>query len=122
MITWILGIFILIWCIIKRVREGGKVEGNPLGMPCGTVRALITIMVIAFPFNYILIEVTIPVDVSNALFILIAFYFEARKSGADKLKLIKEVKNPEKYKEELLNEKFPLYFPKYTVRILLTSF
>jgi len=42
-----------------------------------------------------------------------------RKSGTDKLKLIKEVRNPEKYKEERLNEKFPLYFPKYSVRILL---
>ncbi|MHA1191543.1 MAG: hypothetical protein ACTSP9_04520 [Promethearchaeota archaeon] len=119
MITWILGILILIWCIVNRAREGGKIEGYPLGMPRGTVRALITLMIVAFPFNYLLIASTIPVEISNALFILVAFYFEARKSGADKLKLIREVKNPEKYKEELLNEKFPLYFPKYTVRILL---
>ncbi|MHA1497440.1 MAG: hypothetical protein ACTSRT_07805 [Promethearchaeota archaeon] len=84
MITWILGILILIWCIVKRVREGGKIEGYPLGMPRGTVRALITLMVVAFPFNYLLISSTIPVEISNALFILVAFYFEARKSGKKK--------------------------------------
>ena len=97
MITWILGILILIWCIIKRAREGGKVEGYPFGMPRGTVRALITLMVVAFPFNYILLSTIIPVEISNALFILAAFYFEARKGGPDRLNLIKEVKNPEKY-------------------------
>lgn len=121
MITWILGTFILIWCIVKRAQKGGKVEGYPLGMPRGTVRAIMTLMIVAFPFNYLLIPATIPVEISNALFILVAFYFEARKSGADKLRLIREVRNPEKYKEELLNEKFPLYFPQYTVRILLAT-
>jgi len=119
MITWILSIFLFIWCIIKRVQKYGKVEGYPLGMPRGTVRAIITIMVVAFPFNYLIFAKTIPVEISNALFILVAFYFEARKSGADKLKVIREVRKPEKYREERLNEKFPLYFPLYTVRSLL---
>jgi len=88
-------------------------------MPRGTVRAIMTLMIVAFPFNYLLFVVTIPEEIFNALFILIAFYFEARKSGADKLKVIREVRKPEKYKGELLNEKFPLYFPKYSVRSLL---
>jgi len=119
MITWILGIFLLIWCIVKRAQEGGKVEEYPLGLPRGTVRAFITLMIVAFPFNYLFSATTIPGEISNALFILVAFYFEARKSGADKLKVIREVRKPEKYKEERLNEKFPLYFPQYTVRTLL---
>ena len=88
-------------------------------MPRGTVRAIITLMVVASPFNCLLFASTIPVEISNALFILVAFYFEARKSGADKLKVIREVRKPDKYKEKRLNEKFPLYFPQYTVRTLL---
>ena len=119
MITWILGTLLLVWCIVKRAREGGKVEGYPFGMPRRTVRALITLMVVAFPFNYILFSRIIPGEITNALFILVAFYFEARKGGPDRLNLIKEVQNPEKYKEDRLNEKFPLYFPKYSVRTLL---
>lgn len=124
MITWILAISLLVWCFVNRLRKGGKVEGYPFGMPRRTVRALITLMVVSFPFHYIIRAITIPTttipaEMCNAVFILVAFYFEARKGGADRLKLIKEIKDPEKAKEDRLKEKFPLYFPKYTVRFLL---
>ena len=54
MITWILfGIF-SVWCLINRFSEYGKVEGQPLGMPRGTVRAFITVMIVSFPFGYLI--------------------------------------------------------------------
>ena len=119
MITWILGTVIIIWCIFRRFSADGKVEDYPLGFPRGTVRAIITIMVVAFPFNYLLANQEIPSMITNSIFFLVAFYFEARKSGEEKLKLIKEIRNPEKYAEEAKREKKPLYLPKYSVRFLL---
>ncbi len=119
MITWILGTIIIIWCIFRRFSKDGKIEEFPLGFPRGTVRAIITIMVVAFPFNYLLTNQEIPSMITNSIFFLVAFYFEARKTGEDKIKLIKEIRNPEKYAEETKKEKKPLYLPKYSVRFLL---
>jgi hypothetical protein len=119
MITWILfGIF-SIWCIINRFSENGKVEGQPLGMPRGTVRAFITVMIVSFPFGYLIYGEDIPGLIISAIFIVIAFYFETRKSGTEKLK---EIINEIKKLDLVLNdkkEKKPLYLPKYTVRVFL---
>ncbi|MFX0057921.1 MAG: hypothetical protein ACFE85_10850 [Candidatus Hodarchaeota archaeon] len=119
MITWILGPIIIIWCIIKRFSTDGKVEDYPFGFPRGTIRAIITLMVVAFPFNYLLANQEIPSMITNSIFFLVAFYFEARKTGEEKLKLVKEIRNPEKYTEEAKKEKKPLYLPKFSVRIIL---
>lgn len=54
MITWILGGIILFWILLNRFSQDGKIKGQPLGMPRGTVRALITIMIVAFPFGYLM--------------------------------------------------------------------
>lgn len=48
-----------------------------------------------------------------------AFYYEARKGEDDRLKIIAEVKNPEKAIEEKRKTVLPLYLPKYSVRISL---
>ncbi len=122
MITWILGIALIIFVLIKRFGKDGRVEGYPLGMPRGTIRAIITIMVVSFPFTYILYNTQIPSEVVNTIFILVAFYFEARKGQDNRLKIIEEIKNPEKVSEEKRKTKKPLYLPRYTVRISLMIF
>jgi len=120
MITWILGGFLLVWCIYNRFQEGGRVEGEPLGMPRGTVRAFITILIVAFPFGYLIFGEEIPRYLVNAIFIVVAFYFEARRSGEEKLKqIVDEIKSPETVELDIRKEKKPLYLPKYTVRALL---
>lgn len=119
MITWILGTILIIWCIIRRFSKDGKVEDYPLGFPRGTIRAIITIMVVAFPFTYLFTNQEIPSMITNSIFFLVAFYFEARKSGEEKLRLIKKIRNPDKYAEEARKEKKPLYLPKFSVRIIL---
>lgn len=120
MISWILALIIAIWCLVKRFRKDGKVSGYPLGMPRGTVRAYIAIIVVAFPFNYLIVNQEIPSVVTSAIFILVAFYFETRKTKRERLSiLIHEVKHPEKADEEKRKEKYPLYIPKYSVRSLL---
>jgi hypothetical protein len=117
MISWILAVIIAIWCLVKRFREGGRVSGYPLGMPRGTVRAYIAIIVVVFPFNYLIVNQEIPRVITSAIFILVAFYFETRKTKRERLsRLIHEVKHPEEAKRK---EKYPLYIPKYSVRSLL---
>jgi hypothetical protein len=127
MITWILGTILVIFVLVKRFSTDGRVEGYPLGMPRGTVRAIITLMIVSFPFNYIppfnflLLETQIPAEIVSSIFILVAFYFEARKGEDSRLKLIQEVRKPEKAAEEKKREKKPLYLPKYSVRISLMA-
>ncbi len=122
MITWILAIVLIIFVLVKRFGKDGRVQGYPLGMPKGTVRAIITLMVVSFPFTYILDNSPIPPIVVNTIFILVAFYFEARKGVDNRLKIIEEIKNPEKESEEKKKTKKPLYLPRYTVRISLMFF
>ncbi|MFX0080598.1 MAG: hypothetical protein ACFE94_02495 [Candidatus Hodarchaeota archaeon] len=120
MISWILGGIILFWILLNRFSQDGKIEGEPLGMPRGTVRALITLMIVSFPFGYLLTGEPIPPLIINAIFIVIAFYFEARKSSEENIKkIIDELKSTDLKTIDLKKEKKPLYLPKYTVRILL---
>ena len=120
MISWILGIILIIWCIYKRRGPDGKVEGEPLGMPRGTIRALITVMMVAFPFTYLISGNEIPSYVTNSIFILVAFYFESRKGGQDRInRIFQHIKNFKKAEETEKKSWKPLYLPKYSVRILL---
>jgi len=119
MISWILGTILIIWCVIRRFLKNGRVEEYPLGMPRGTVRAIITLMVVSFPFTYLMNGTEIEGQIINAIFILAAFYFEARTSENEEIEIAKEIKNPERHKQLKAKEKYPLYLPKYSVRIML---
>lgn len=65
MITWILGIFIIAYVLYKRFIADGRIEGYPLGMPRGTVRAIINLMVVLFPFTYVISDTQIPSEIIN---------------------------------------------------------
>ena len=120
MISFILLLIFGTWVLINRFSEGGKVEGHPLGMPRGTVRALNTIMIVAFPFWYLLKREAIPSLIVNVIFVVVAFYFEARRSKQEKLRqIIDEMKRPDIILQDSKKEKKPLYLPKYSVRFLL---
>jgi hypothetical protein len=119
MITWIIGTVLLAFVIFKRFTKDGRVEGYPLGMPRGTVRAVITLMIVLFPFKYIFENTQIPSEIVTAIFLLVAFYYEARKGEDSRLKFIAEIIDPDKAIEEKKKEIKPLYLPKYTVRISL---
>ncbi|MFX1379697.1 MAG: hypothetical protein ACFFA4_11470 [Promethearchaeota archaeon] len=120
MISFILlGIFGT-WVLVNRFSKEGKVAGHPLGMPRGTVRALSTIMIVAFPFGYILDGKDIPSLIVNVIFVVVAFYFEARRTERDKIReIVNEMKSPDIILEDSRKEKKPLYLPRYSVRILL---
>ena len=120
MISFILLAIFGTWVIINRFSEGGKIEGHPLGMPRGTVRGLSTLLIVAFPFGYILKSEAIPSLIVNVIFVIVAFYFEARRSEHDKVKtIVEEVKRPDLYLQDTKKQKMPLYLPKYSVRFLV---
>lgn len=120
MITWILGSIVIIWCILKRYIRNEKIEGYPLGMPRGSIRALIAIMVVAFPFSYLLEGSEIPSAILSAIFILVAFYFDSRKSIHEEYKeLIMQIRDPVQFKVQKKKMKYPLYLPRYSVRTSL---
>lgn len=120
MISWILFAIFCTWVLINRFSEGGKIEDEPLGMPRGTVRALMTILLVAFPFGYIISGGEIPGLIINIIFVVVAFYFESRRSGHEKLKeIVDEIKTTDMVVEDVRKPKKPLYLPKYSVRFLL---
>ncbi|NVM34996.1 MAG: hypothetical protein HWN81_05335 [Candidatus Lokiarchaeota archaeon] len=120
MISFILLLIFSTWVLINRFSEGGKVEGHPLGMPRGTVRALSTIMIVAFPFGYLLTGEAIPSLIVNVIFVVVAFYFEARRSKEENIsQIVDEMKNPNIIIQDVKTQKYPLYLPKYSVRFLL---
>jgi hypothetical protein len=88
-------------------------------MPRGTVRALITLLIVSFPFTYLLTGTQIPGLIINAIFIVVAFYFETRRGTKEKLDVIEEIKYPEETKSKHEIDKLPLYLPKFSVRIML---
>ena len=119
MISFFLCGILLLWCIVNRLGAGGRIEGQPLGMPRGTVRALITLLIVSFPFTYLLTGAEIPGLIVNAIFIVVAFYFETRRGIKDKIQDIEEIKYPEETESKYKIDKLPLYLPKYSVRIML---
>ncbi|MFW9990111.1 MAG: hypothetical protein ACFFC3_15815 [Candidatus Odinarchaeota archaeon] len=120
MISFILLLIFSTWVLINRFSEGGKVEGHPLGTPRGTIRALSTIMIVAFPLGNLLFSQPIDPLIVNVIFVVVAFYFEARRSGYEKMSdVIEEIKRPDLIIQEKEKQKYPLYLPKYSVRFLL---
>lgn len=116
MISWIIGGILIVYCLINRFFLKEKIEGQPLGMPRGTVRALITILIVSFPFTYLISGQQIPSLIISAIFVLVAFYFESRRTIHEKIKrVVKEIRTPEKIEKQ----KYPLYLPKYSVRTIL---
>jgi len=128
MITWILAIFLLLWLVAERVFKKKKIIGVPLGLPEGSIRACIALLVVTFPLNQLimyeifnpLFPITIQEWFVNTLFVVVAFYFEARAYEKTIRQLLKEVKDPAKYKKT--RTELPLYWPRFTVRISLFLF
>ena len=128
MITWILAGFLFLWIIAERLLKKKKIVGVPLGLPEGTVRACIALLIVTFPLNQLIMNQlfgsTFPITIQewfvNTLFVVVAFYFEARAYEKSIRQLLKEVKDPAKYKKT--RNEMPLYWPRFTVRITIFSF
>jgi hypothetical protein len=64
-------------------------------------------MLVSLPFTYLLNGTEVEIQIINAIFILAAFYFEARNGENEEFEIAKEIKNPKKYKQLKASEKYP---------------
>ncbi|MHA2087593.1 MAG: hypothetical protein ACW972_04925 [Promethearchaeota archaeon] len=81
-------------------------------------------MIVAFPFSYLIFPEffgnIVPGLLINSIFIVVAFYFEARRSEKEKLvQIVEELKGHSLKMEDSKSQKKPLYLPKFTVRFSL---
>jgi hypothetical protein len=119
MLAWIFAIGLMIWLLYSRFRKNAFIFRLPLGMPEGTVRAYISIILVSFPFMFVWQGSDVPDIISNMLFLVTAFYFEKRSSKFTAKTIVKEFENPQQQKRSRLRFGLPMYWPKYSVRTLL---
>jgi hypothetical protein len=87
----------------------------PLGMPPGSVRALLCLMIVAFLVIQTARGVRVDVVWSEALMIMLAHYFTTRRF----VPLSSELRTKLEASGEIEPDESPLYLPKHSVRILL---
>ncbi|MBN2153070.1 MAG: hypothetical protein JW839_16580 [Candidatus Lokiarchaeota archaeon] len=118
MLSWILLVLISLWLLRQRVGKEKIFPDLPLGMPEGTVRALLAIVVVSFPFTFFWRGVSVPSIVANLVFVVIAFYFEKRSQKSTVKEAAMEISEERK---KVTRDQLPLYLPKYTVRTILVA-
>jgi small-conductance mechanosensitive channel len=118
MLAWILTIVLLVWLFHKRLGRSEIVKEAPLGLPEGTVRAFLAIIVVSLPLTFIWLNIKIPIIVSNIVFLVTAFYFEKRSQRQTAKEVAKDIQQPI---PETSRDVLPMYWHKYSVRILLVT-
>jgi hypothetical protein len=116
MLSWIFLILLTLWMLRKRVGQG-KIDPNTgLGMPEGTIRAFLAIVIVSLPFTFFWRNEPVPSIVANMVFVIIAFYFEKR---IEKTSVKEAVMQISEERKKLTRDELPLYLPKYSVRAIL---
>jgi hypothetical protein len=89
----------------------------PLGMPPGSVRALLCLMIVAFLVIQTARGVRVDVVWSEALMIMLAHYFTTRRF----VPLSNDLRTKLEATGDIEPDESPLYLPKHSVRILLIA-
>jgi len=118
MLAWIFAIALMIWLLYSHFRKNAFLFRQPLGMPEGTVRAYISIILVSFPFMFVWQGLEVPGSISNMLFLVTAFYFEKRSAKYSAKTIVKELENPQQQRSRT-RYGLPMYWPRYSVRTLL---
>jgi hypothetical protein len=87
-------------------------------MPEGSIRALLAIVIVGFPFTFFWRGEPVPSIVANLVFVVIAFYFEKRGQKSTVKEAIMQISEERK---KISRDQLPLYLPKYTVRFILVT-
>jgi hypothetical protein len=105
-----------VWVLWNRFGNKYVDPGAPLKMPTGTIRALCALMIVPFPLTFMIDGEPIPAGITGLIFVVVAFYFEARSDKNKFRDLVNQVKHEKEEKEKVW---YPLYLPKYSVRIII---
>ncbi len=95
--------------------EGSPKTWPPLGLPTGSVRALLTLLVIAVVLTSIVQNRNPDILWSEALLIALAHYFTSRRFVALPPNVIKRLEA----EGVIEQERHPLYLPKHSIRFLI---
>ena len=92
-------------------------ERPPLGLPPGSVRALLCLIVVAFVVTQTAHGAGVAVVWQESLMIMLAHYFTSRRM----VPLSKELRSRLEELGEIERESHPLYLPKHSVRVLIIA-
>ncbi len=116
MLSWILLILLTVWMLRNRVGQGKVDPTTGLGMPEGTIRAWLAIVIVSMPFTFFWRNEPVPSLVASMVFATIAFYFGKRIEKNSVKEAVMQISEKQK---KLTRDVLPLYLPKYTVRAML---
>jgi hypothetical protein len=116
MLSWILLIILTVWMLRQRVGQGKVDPTTGLGMPEGTIRAWLAIVIVSMPFTFFWRNEPVPSLVASMVFATIAFYFGKRIEKSSVQEAVMKISEERK---KLSRDVLPLYLPKYTVRAIL---
>lgn len=89
----------------------------PLGLPEGSVRAVVTMIIVAIVIVQTLREQPMTVMLSETLMVALAHYFTSRRL----LKIPASVRKQLEHEGVLTAEHQPLYLPRHTIRVLVVG-
>jgi hypothetical protein len=92
-----------------------KPERHPLGLPPGSVRALLCLIVVSFVVAQTALGTSVAVVWHESLMIMLAHYFTTRRL----VPLSKELRTRLEESGEIEREANPLYLPRHSVRVLM---
>jgi hypothetical protein len=96
---------------------GPAAKQPPLGLPAGSVRALLCLVIVSFLVLQTARGIRVDVVWSEALMITLAHYFTTRRF----VPLSRELRAKLEAEGEIEPDESPLYLPKHSVRILLIA-
>jgi hypothetical protein len=97
--------------------EGSPEYWPPLGLPTGSVRALLTLTVVGVVIQAIVRERTLDIIWTETLLIALAWYFTSRRFVALPPDIIERLQ-----REGIIEqESAPLFLPRHSIRLILTA-
>jgi uncharacterized membrane protein (UPF0136 family) len=97
--------------------EGSPESWPPLGLPTGSVRALLTLTVVAVVIHSVVRQHTLDIIWTETLLIALAWYFTSRRFVALPPAVIERLQN----EGVIEKESSPLYLPRHSIRFMLTA-
>ncbi len=116
MLSWILLILLMLWMLRMRVGQGKVNHNTGLGMPEGTIRAWLAIVIVSMPFMFFWFNVPVPSIVASMVFATLAFYFGKRIEKSSVQEAVMQISDGRK---KVSKDVLPMYLPKYSVRAIL---
>lgn len=113
------------WLGYNRLARVRVARDKPLGMPEGTIRALIAMLVASMPLTYLVTGGTVPSVVVSTTFVVVLFYMQKRARRVSDFKSMflatREGVLARNAADGQARNAHPAYLPRYTVRATIAA-